>query len=538
MAPPLCQPRQPQPQHDGSTAATPDALLVDQGRAVVIKFEGDDDDSSSLWTRFHASWLWAVDPNFIHPTSGQRMRSLSSLYSHKIQSISTSISESMTDDDDDNAEKFPPRPSPGCLHSTGSVYQTPAHNSNGKDGDVDENKATRPMLNVVWETGTGDTYVSSYDMDWLRSRRYDKKTMEERTASTQITQHLALSRSNPLVEIDHGAILFQHSSQSSALESDLEALRFEILDALFRQGAVLLTNNHAGTTTGGNDNGNQDLESTVANLATLLAKRISHGHLYGDIFHVQHVPNANNIAYTSAPLAAHQDLAYYTAKPGLQLLHCVNSNGTIGGESLLVDGLAAATALRLVAPDLYQTLLECEATFVKQRGDADMVYRRPHIEQDSNGIVTAVHWSPPFEGPLAIAHDRVDDYFVAYTAYERMVDVLLPQDRYLLPAIDNALEEQLMDYAREFTVERQLQEGDILIFNNHRMLHGRRSFEVQQQQQQDGEEAPTNGRHLVGCYTDLDETMNQYRLLRRSHLTNLGMTEYIPNSGNGSSSIF
>ena len=196
---------------------------------------------------------------------------------------------------------------------------------------------------------------------------------------------------------------------------------------------------------------------------------------------------------------------------------------------MLLDGLAAATEFQNLAPDLYQTLLECEATFIKQRGNADMAFRRPHIEQDSTGTVTAMHWSPPFEGPLAIDETLVDDYFVAYTAFERMVNDFLPADRYL-PPVCNALERQLIEYSREFTIERKLQEGDIMIFNNHRMLHGRRSFEVDMA-------LPTNGRHLVGCYTDLDETLNQYRLLRREHLKELGVPEYMRNPGNGSSSL-
>ena len=477
---------------------TPYASLIDNGTSVALRFAGVDEA-----TRFHASWLWSVDPNYLHPTSGQRLRSMSCLFDYKIISVSTSIEET---------KNLPPTPSPGCLHSTGAVYQVEnrhdSHSGTARHNGNDDNQE-RHLLNVSWESNNGDRYVSSYDIEWLLSRRYNKEALNARTASTQVTPDTALCRSKGLTEIDY-----------ATLESDPTAAKFQILDTLFRQGAVLVTG-----ATPNPDN----LESTVGDLALMLAKRISHGHLYGDIFHVQHTPNAHNIAYTTNPLPVHQDLAYYTSKPGLQLLHCVNQAGTVGGESMLLDGLAAATEFRNLAPDLYHVLLECEATFVKQRGDADMAFRRPHIEQDSTGTVTAMHWSPPFEGPLAIDERLVDDYFVAYTAFERMVNDFLPSDRYLLP-ISNELERQLIEYSREFTVERKLQEGDIIIFNNHRMLHGRRSFEVDMAQ-------PTNGRHLVGCYTDLDETLNQYRLLRREHLKELGAPEYMRNPGNGTSSL-
>ena len=92
------------------------------------------------------------------------------------------------------------------------------------------------------------------------------------------------------------------------------------------------------------------------------------------------------------------------------------------------------------------------------------------------------------------------------------------------------MERKLIDYAHAHTWTKRLEPGEILVFNNQRMLHGRRSFQVEMDQ-------PTNGRHLVGCYTDLDETLNQYRLLRRHHLTDLGSPDYIPNPGNGSSSL-
>uniref|UniRef100_A0A7S3PC69 TauD/TfdA-like domain-containing protein n=1 Tax=Amphora coffeiformis TaxID=265554 RepID=A0A7S3PC69_9STRA len=470
--------------YDADISADVHASLVDNGSCVALEFPGE-----HISTRFHTSWLWSVDPNFVHPTSGQRTRSLSSLFGHKILSVSTSI---------EPTENLHLTPSPGCLHSTGSVYQT----YNKSHDEV------RQVLNIAWESDTGDRYMSSYDIEWLRSRRYDNGSLSDRQTSTQVLPSMALSRHSGLPEMNH-----------VLLETEPREAQYHILDTLFQRGAVLLR--------GATPNA-EDLESTVRHLALALAKRISHGHLYGDIFHVQHIPNAHNIAYTTQPLVAHQDLAYYTSPPGFQMLHCVNNAGTVGGESFLIDAMAAAAEFRSLAPDLYQVLLESEATFVKQRGDADMVFRRPHIEEDSSGTVTAVHWSPPFEGPLAIDSSKVDDYFMAYTAFERMLNDFLPSDCYLLP-LSNELERQLIEYSREFTVERKLEEGDIMVFNNHRMLHGRRSFEVRM-------DLPTNGRHLIGCYTDLDETMNQYRLLRREHLSTLETPLYIRMMGNGSSS--
>ena len=57
-------------------------------------------------------------------------------------------------------------------------------------------------------------------------------------------------------------------------------------------------------------------------------------------------------------------------------------------------------------------------------------------------------------------------------------------------------------------VQPDLQPGQILVFSNQRMLHGRRSFRMT-------DDTPSSGRHLIGCYTNVDETLSRYRLLLR-----------------------
>lgn len=241
------------------------------------------------------------------------------------------------------------------------------------------------------------------------------------------------------------------------------------------------------------------------------------------------MPSAHNIAYTSVPLQPHQDLAYYESVPGLQLLHCVSNHGVIGGESVLVDAMAAAYYLRNVAPHHFETLVKCSATFVKQREGADMIFRRPHIVLQEgtdciDGEIVSVTWSPPFEGPSCIPSHLVEDYYEAYAAFERIVDNSLPIDRNddILP---QELAKTLRAFAEEHTWEQQLDPGDLLVFNNRRMLHGRRGFSI--------EEETSHGRHLVGAYTNIDDTLNQYRCLLRNQQDRDMFS--MRNFGNGSS---
>jgi len=262
-----------------------------------------------------------------------------------------------------------------------------------------------------------------------------------------------------------------------------------------------------------------DSEPPVTQVGRLLGGSLSHGALYGEMFHVKSMPDANNIAYTSVPLGPHQDLAYYESKPGLQLLQCLSNEGVEGGESVLVDALLAAEEFRRIAPEHFDTLTRCPATFVKQRDGADMMYRRPHIVLDDAEDVVSVSWSPPFEGPLSVSPRWVEAYYRAYAAFERMLDNSQPED-YEGDDLQADLAVQLQDHAEKYTWERRLAPGEILVFNNLRMLHGRRGFAFS------GE---SGGRHLLGCYTNIDDTWSRYRVLLRERSGSAS----VQNAGNG-----
>mmetsp|Transcript_23667 Transcript_23667/g.35299 ORF Transcript_23667/g.35299 Transcript_23667/m.35299 type:complete len:373 (+) Transcript_23667:1010-2128(+) len=291
---------------------------------------------------------------------------------------------------------------------------------------------------------------------------------------------------------------------------------------------------------------------------TLGGGSLSHGTLYGDIFHVKSMPDANNLAYTSLPLSPHQDLAYYESMPGLQLLHCVDmGRNVVGGESVLVDGMAAAYKLRQLAPKYFRTLVECPTMFIKQRDGACMTYLRPCIvlaakggsskggkeianDRESNEDyidreIVAVNWSPPFEGPLSIHSDLMEDYYKAYAAFERMIDTSISA------ATEHGDKESAMDefsqYAFEYTWERRLQPGEILVFNNQRMLHGRRGFHVNEIVESKGGDVQEGAstRHLIGVYTNIDDTLNTYRTLLRDN--DPMASNFIRNVGNGTSFV-
>jgi alpha-ketoglutarate-dependent taurine dioxygenase len=547
---------------------------------VQLSYSIVTDSLKMITTIFHAPWLWSNDPTNIHASSGQRTctSAIVSYFSdlvqiHSVEIVYVNTSDDQILDKDYNPDiiqpvKPSPPPPPGSLHPIGGIYS----NDDSDQGTINivDVEPQQALLHVTWETTKGFKH-SYYDVSWLIRCRYDANSIQSRAVFSK-------NICNETEMIDSNKVLFQTYSYGDmftqtgmANYSDVSTTNcFRLLHSIFNYGAALVRhvpnpNPHC------SDIASDDDDSTrpVAILGKILSGgQLSHGQLYGDVFHVQdkaavtatqsngHQTLANNVAYTSMALCPHQDLAYYESIPGLQLLHCVDNDPDVvrGGESVLIDVLAAAYEFRRLAPSLFEILVTCEATFVKQRHGADMVYRRPHIQVASSlsGTITSVRWSPPFEGPLFVPSNLVEDYYVAYSAFERMLDNSLPRctttcDRHsdnshnrLLPRISSSLESDLCDYANTFTWEYRLRCDEMLIFNNQRMLHGRRAYSIVHSSSTSSvgrRYDSTRGRHLMGCYTNIDDTLNQYRILRRQFYRTQYHLPYSRNVGNGGSDM-
>ena len=198
---------------------------------------------------------------------------------------------------------------------------------------------------------------------------------------------------------------------------------------------------------------------------------------YGALFDVVAEPDPINLAYTPLGLPAHTDNAYRVPCPTVQLLHCLVAAAE-GGASRLVDGLAAAEQLRTDHRDQFDTLASTEVTFRYHAGGVDLRAKRPLIELDGEGAVRAISINNRSMEPLAAGRTDAGRF---YRAYRQLVD-LLDDDRH--------------------AVEFVLRPGELVAFDNRRVLHGRRAFPV------------TERRHLQGCYVDIDAIRSTARLAR------------------------
>ena len=200
---------------------------------------------------------------------------------------------------------------------------------------------------------------------------------------------------------------------------------------------------------------------------------------FGSFFEVYSRPDSSDLAYRPVALGPHTDNPYRTPVPGIQILQCLQ-NETSGGFSTLVDSLAVAEQVRAEDPQGFALLSRIPVRFEYRDATTHLVSVKPMIELDGQGQMTGVHYSPRLDDiPLMSQEDTR-----RYHAARKRLGLLFEDPGYELRFRLNA--------------------GEMMMFDNNRVLHGRTSFD------------PSEGhRQLQGCYVDRDGPRSQYLVLQR-----------------------
>ena len=200
---------------------------------------------------------------------------------------------------------------------------------------------------------------------------------------------------------------------------------------------------------------------------------------YGLVFDVRSVPKPENLAYSDLGLGLHTDNPYREPVPGFQALHALQTSSE-GGDSVFADGIALADHLRDTDPESFAVLTATPVPFAYRSADADLYAERPLIQLACDGSVTAVHYNSRSIAPLRLAARDMQAFYAAY----RRFAALLREPR--------------------FQLRFRLRDGDLVMFDNQRILHGRTAFSSQRQP-----------RYLRGCYLSRDSVYSAAALLRR-----------------------
>jgi len=189
----------------------------------------------------------------------------------------------------------------------------------------------------------------------------------------------------------------------------------------------------------------------------------------------------NSTANTGFRLGPHTDLPTRETPPGFQFLHCV-ANTVSGGWSRMTDGAAIVAHLRKEEPGILDALSTLKWIFFNRSRDHDHRWRGPMIDHGVAGSPLAIRAFYPVRG-FPDPEMSTEDIPRAYRAAQRF--------------------HQLAADPR-FQIGYPFSSGDLVGFDNRRILHGRDAFET-----------GAGVRHLRGTYIDHDEVYSRLRVLAR-----------------------
>ncbi|WFD33950.1 trimethyllysine dioxygenase [Malassezia cuniculi] len=195
-------------------------------------------------------------------------------------------------------------------------------------------------------------------------------------------------------------------------------------------------------------------------------------------------------AYTDIALGGHTDTTYFTDPAGLQLFHLLAHTAggdhtlqgrDLGGQSLLVDGFFAAKLMHDVYPEHYQ-MLRSTPISTHSAGDSDTLVKPlmrgyPILQHDPvNDDLVMIRYNNSDRSTLRLPEDQVEPFYEALRCWHNI----------------------LTDKQSEYWF--RLRPGTAMIFDNHRVLHGRASF--------------IGSRRLCGAYVPHDDYRSRLSVLR------------------------
>ena len=198
---------------------------------------------------------------------------------------------------------------------------------------------------------------------------------------------------------------------------------------------------------------------------------------FGKFFDVISKPKPNDLAYTALGLSAHTDNPYRKPVPGIQLLHCI-TNEAEGGNSTLVDGLAVSNYLEKNEKVFFDILTSTEILFRFTDNDVILENWGKLIELDSNNNFKQIKFSGRLDYVPLLDPEYLSIFF---RARKRLFELCS---------------------SKNFVVNFRLESGMLVMFDNHRLLHGRTKYD-----------SSTGNRHLQGCYIEHDATEGKLRRL-------------------------
>ena len=204
-----------------------------------------------------------------------------------------------------------------------------------------------------------------------------------------------------------------------------------------------------------------------------------HVNNYGRVFDVKTQTNLTLGSNTGEYLGPHTDESYRHAAPGITFFHCLSASSDNGGESILVDGFKAAEILKQIDRESFDVLCQVPVFFQRLAlPEENMQSHRRIITVDIDGDVEGIRFTDRTIPPQDLPEELMEPVYKAIKAFWKIVN------------------------SDELKFIHLLRPGDLHIFDNQRVLHGRTAFDPS-----------TSKRHLQQCSVNRDEFHNTLRTL-------------------------
>ncbi|MGD1702360.1 TauD/TfdA family dioxygenase [Dapis sp. BLCC M229] len=315
-------------------------------------------------------------------------------------------------------------------------------------------------LSVHWESDTleitwkPDSHKSIYNAQWLRQHCYSATEREHRQYRPILWDSNIV---NNLPQIDYQEVKTANQT------------RLQLLEHLRDYGICFVRNVPPQK---------GELESFAQSFGPLLETN------YGRVFEIVVDPEESqkSVANSQIDLIPHTDDAYQYAPPGIIFFHCLMANNDGSGQSTFVDGFQIAEVLRHEDGEAFELLCRYEVSWQKHYSDRiDMRFSSPVFSLNSDGNLQEVRISNLFPAPLDLPEEAIEPFYIAY--------------RKLMQLYTDPI----------YCLKEGLKPGDLVMFDNHRILHGRTAIGIQNQR-----------RHLRYCSVERDYFHSHRRLLDRN----------------------
>ncbi len=159
--------------------------------------------------------------------------------------------------------------------------------------------------------------------------------------------------------------------------------------------------------------------------------------------------HTDQLGYTDAAVNPHTDQPFLAEPPRLQLLQSIRAAES-GGENYFVDALAAARYLESMDAASYELLIKTPIRFHRQQKAFERVVVSPILSVEAERF--RVRYSYFTLAPYDLPFSRMEAWYRAHDRFARLVRD--PRHQYHFA----------------------LRSGDFALYDNHRMLHARKSF--------------------------------------------------------------